>query len=87
MLIDCKTAGCNGHVDYTPQDIPLTLFSAVLENNGVNLFSYIPNDKFRTAVTSIVKDSKNAYNRIKTVYLTCDNTASPHTNAYEVPAT
>jgi hypothetical protein len=89
MQIKCKTDGCPGNVEYTPQIIQLLkMFVDALKKTNVKSAAQMDNEEFSGVVNTIVDDEKNKFNTTKTAYLTCDFTGQggPHTNAYQVPA-
>ena len=86
MQIQCKTTGCPGHVSYSPQTIPLNLFSTAFHENNIPMAGLIKVPDFDNAVTKIVASDRNAFNSTELIFLTCDNTnTGPHTNSYDVP--
>lgn len=87
MQILCTTPNCGFNVTYESWEVPVvSLLTQEISLMNLPDAAPLPADKFNTAVKKVVLSAKNAYNTTKTVYLTCDNTATPHTNAYQVPS-
>jgi len=91
MRIKCKTDQCPGFVTYDAstggnQMALMELFTNQISTKKLNREA-LKNEEFSDVVNTIVSARDNSFNKTKTAYLTCDNTATgPHTNAYNVPA-
>lgn len=85
MRIDCKTVDCGFYVEYEAWEVQYLLLKAISTLRERHLEEVSVPD-FNLAVKTVVLDKANDFNTTKAVYLTCENCAAPHTNAYLVPA-
>lgn len=88
MFVNCKTPTCDGQVDTSPQQVQISLFAVALNMNVNDLPDNLKFSDYNEAVFKIVKSTDikfKEFNRFKTVFRTCSNTISPHTNAYQIP--
>lgn len=86
MRIECKTAGCGFHVEYEPWEVQYLLLKAISTLREQKNTQEVSLPHFNEAVKKVVLNKTNHFNATKTAYLTCDNSSTPHVNAYQVPS-